>query len=207
MPTRRSLLGLLGTAGLSPSVPGAVVPQPPADAPDSAPAAAGPAAGPAADGGAAHARFMSLAVDEARRNPRYPFGAVFVRSGRVLGRGVNASAENPSHHGEMVAMADYVHRAGNRGWAATTLYSTAEPCAMCMSACAWAGVGQVVWGTSIEELARTGLDQIAIPAAEVVRAASPFYSPGLLGGVLAGTTDALFRRAQLLRAGGTGGAP
>ncbi|WP_150135030.1 nucleoside deaminase [Streptomyces hyaluromycini] len=195
-PTRRSLLGLLGTAGLGPSVPGVV-------APHSTPAAVGSAA----DGGAAHARFMSLAIEQAHRNARYPFGAVFVHSGRVLGRGVNASAENPSYHGEMVAMADYVRRAGNQGWAATTLYSTAEPCAMCMSACVWAGVGQVVWGTSIEELGRTGLVQIAIPAAEVARAASPFYSPELLGGVLAGTTDALFRQAQLLRTGRTRGVP
>lgn len=150
---------------------------------------------------------MRAAVDQARQNPRYPFGAVLVGSGRVLGRGVNSSAENPAYHGEMVAMADYVRRVGNHGWAATTLYSTGEPCAMCMSACVWAGVGQVVWGTSMDGLGRTGLVQIAIPAREVADAASSFYASRLLGGVLAGTTDALFRRAQILRARRPGRAP
>ncbi|MEU9381355.1 nucleoside deaminase [Streptomyces sp. NPDC048279] len=153
-----------------------------------------------------HARFMRAAVREARGNPPYPFGAVLVGSGRVLGRGVNTSAENPTYHGEMVAMADYVRRVGNHGWGAATLYSTGEPCAMCMSACAWAGVGQIVWGTSIDGLGRTGLDQITLPARAVVDAAASFYSPRLLGGVLAATTDALFRQAEILRGGGPNGA-
>lgn len=190
---RRRLLGLLGTAGVVSSAPAA-------PAPRSVPAR------PTDEGGAEHARFMRRAVEEAYGNELYPFGAVFVGSGRVLGRGVNASAENPTYHGEMVAMADYVRRVGNHGWAATTLYSTAEPCAMCMSACAWAGVGRIVWGTSIEELHRTGLAQITLPAREVADAAGSFYTPRLFAGVLAGTTDALFRRAQQLREGRAGGA-
>ncbi|MGW2958599.1 nucleoside deaminase [Streptomyces sp. NPDC001220] len=201
---RRRLLGLLGSAAAVSSGP-AVLP------PRAVPAVVATSTG---GDGADHApfrsedheRFMRAAVEEARRNPRYPFGAVLVGSGRVLGRGVNTSAENPTYHGEMLAMADYVRRVGNRGWAATTLYSTGEPCAMCMSACAWAGVGQVVWGTSIDGLGRTGLDQIALPARAVADAARSFYTPRLLGGVLAGTTDALFRRAQLLRGGRPGGA-
>ncbi|MFK0110906.1 nucleoside deaminase [Streptomyces sp. NPDC091217] len=118
-----------------------------------------------------HARFMRLAVAEARKNERYPFGAVIVSAGRVLGRGVNAVGLNPSAHGEMVARDDYVRRVGNHGWADTTLYTTAEPCPMCMSACAWAGVSRIVWGTSIEELRRTGLHQIVISASEVALAA------------------------------------
>ncbi|MFG3024292.1 nucleoside deaminase [Streptomyces sp. NPDC048254] len=142
---RRHLLGLLGSAGVV----------------SSAPATAGPTGVDRQD----HARFMRAAVDQARRNPRYPFGAVLVGSGRVLGRGLNTSAENPTYHGEMVAMADYVRRVGNHGWAAATLYSTGEPCAMCMSACAWAGVGQVVWGTSIDGLGRTGQVLLRPPAA------------------------------------------
>ncbi|MBV2156543.1 nucleoside deaminase [Kitasatospora sp. SUK 42] len=145
---------------------------------------------------------MAAAVEEGRRNERYPFGAVIVRSGTVVARGV-ASGDNPTSHGEMVAIDDHVDRLGNQGWADATLYTTAEPCPMCMSACAWAGIGQVVWGTSIEGLRRTGLDQIDLAATAVAEASKSFYTPKLLlGGVLADETDALFRRAQDLRRGG-----
>ncbi|MFJ9844991.1 hypothetical protein ACIRYZ_32020 [Kitasatospora sp. NPDC101155] len=71
-----------------------------------------------------------------------------------------------------------------------------------MSACARAGIGRVVWGTSIEGLRRTGLDQIDLSATAVADAAKSFYRPQLLlGGVLAEETDALFRRAQAIRDG------
>ncbi|MBD0670824.1 tRNA-specific adenosine deaminase [Streptomyces sp. CBMA156] len=147
---------------------------------------------------------MAEAIAEGRRLERYPFGAVIVRSGLVVARGVNASAENPAYHGEMVAIDDHAQRADDPDWGATTLYTTAEPCPMCMSACAWAGIRRVVWGTSIEGLRRTGLDQIDLSATAVADAARSFYSPRLLlGGVLADVTDAMFRRAQAIRDGGT----
>ncbi|MBO1418921.1 nucleoside deaminase [Streptomyces sp. FH025] len=145
---------------------------------------------------------MEEAIAEGRKKPRYPFGAVIVSGGDVVARGVNDSGHDPVYHGEIVAIDDYVRRNGNRGWSEATLYTTAEPCPMCISACAWAGIERVVWGTSIEGLRRTGLDQIDLSATEVAEAASSFYSPQLLlGGVLAGVTDAMFRDAQALREG------
>jgi tRNA(Arg) A34 adenosine deaminase TadA len=72
------------------------------------------------------------------------------------------------------------------------LYTTAEPSAMCMSALVWAGIGGVVFSTSLAGLKRAGIDQIDIPAAVV--AASPFWHGELLGGVLARETDVLFAR-------------
>ncbi|WP_316524410.1 nucleoside deaminase [Kitasatospora brasiliensis] len=150
----------------------------------------------------AHEYFMAQAIIEGRKLPRYPFGAVIVRSGLVVARGVNASAKNPTDHGEIVAIDDLAQRTEAHDWGATTLYTTSEPCPMCMSACAWAGIRRVVWGTSIEGLRRTGLDQIGISATAVAAASRSFYSPQLLlGGVLADQTDALFRRAQAIRDG------
>ncbi|MFI2238651.1 nucleoside deaminase [Streptomyces chrestomyceticus] len=153
-------------------------------------------------GQAAHERFMMSAIEQARRNPAYPFGAVIVRTftGEVLARGVNSSAEHPVLHGEVVAMTDYVRRHGNRGWSETTLYTTGEPCPICASAAVWAGVRRVVWGSSIEEIERTGIGQIGLPLREVVSRARAFYTPDLLlGGVLRGRTNRLFREAQRLR--------
>ncbi|WP_251828983.1 nucleoside deaminase [Streptomyces sp. ATCC 21386] len=152
-----------------------------------------------------HERFMELAIEQARRNPEWPFGAVIVdsRTGEVLGSGVNEGADSPLLHGEVVAMNDYVRRQGNQGWGDTTLYTTGEPCSMCMSALAWADVRRVVWATSIDGIRRTGIIQIDLSARQVAAAARSFYTPELLlGGVLSDRTDDLFREAQLLRQGG-----
>jgi len=136
---------------------------------------------------------MRRAMAVARRNPIYPFGAVITRiaDGHAMAEGVNASARNPMLHGEVAAMEDYLHRHGNRDLPEMVLYTTAEPCAMCMSALVWAGIGGVIFGTSLAGLKRAGIDQIDIPAATIV-AASPFWHGELLGGVLANETDRLF---------------
>ena len=154
--------------------------------------------------GTQHERFMGLAIEQARRNPEWPFGAVIVdsRTGEVLGSGVNEGADSPLLHGEVVAMNDYVRRQGNQGWAGTTLYTTGEPCSMCMSALAWADVRRVVWASSIDEIRRTDIIQIALTARQVAAAAQSFYTPELLlGGVLSDRTNQLFREAQRLRQG------
>jgi tRNA(adenine34) deaminase len=136
---------------------------------------------------------MRRAIAVARRNAVYPFGAVITRiaDGRVMAEGVNTTKRNPMLHGEVAALDDYLHHHGNRDWTDMVLYTTAEPCAMCMSALVWAGIGGVIFGTSLGGLKRAGIDQIDIPAATVV-AASPFWHGELLGGVLASETDLLF---------------
>jgi tRNA(adenine34) deaminase len=140
-----------------------------------------------------HERFMRMAITHARRNPRYPFGAVIARAAnaRLMASGVNDTKRNPILHGEIVAMNDYVLTHGNRDWGSMILYTTAEPCPMCMSAMIRARIGGVVFGTSIAELLHVGFEQIEITAASVIRAA-PFYYGALLGGVLAAETDRMF---------------
>jgi tRNA(Arg) A34 adenosine deaminase TadA len=142
---------------------------------------------------ARHEQAMRQAIEEARRNPVYPFGAVIVRAdtGEVMARGVNNSRENPILHGEIACMNDYVRLNGNKGWGQAVLYTTGEPCSMCMSALVWAGIGGVVFASSIDGIRRAGIEQIDITA-RAVAAASPFYSGLLLGGVLAAETDRMF---------------
>ena len=140
-----------------------------------------------------HERVMHLAIAEARANPVYPFGAVIVRASdrALLAHGVNNSVRNPILHGEIAAMNDYVARHGNKDWNAALLYTTGEPCSMCMSALVWAGIGVVVFASSIDGIIRAGINQIGITAQAVIDAAS-FYKGALLGGVLAAETDRMF---------------
>ena len=66
-----------------------------------------------------------------------------------------------------------------------------EPCPMCMSALVWAGIGGVVFATSIDGIRRAGIEQINITARTVIEQ-SPFYNGALLGGVLSPETDRMF---------------
>jgi tRNA(adenine34) deaminase len=144
-----------------------------------------------------HEQAMRLAIAAARHNPFFPFGAVIVRAAdrQIMATGVNNGSANPIFHGEIVAINDYISRHGNQGWEEVILYTTGEPCPMCMSALTWARVGGVVYGTSIETLRQAGIDQILLPAAAVISAA-PFYRGELLGEVLASETDALFANRE-----------
>jgi tRNA(adenine34) deaminase len=142
---------------------------------------------------ATHERFMRLAIAQAHGNPAFPFGAVIARpaDGTVLAEAVNQGHRIPTLHGEIAVIHAYAERHGNRGWEETVLYTTGEPCPMCMSAIIWAGIGGVVWATSIATLKQVGFDQIDI-GSPAVAAATPFWHGQILGGVLAEETDRLF---------------
>jgi tRNA(adenine34) deaminase len=147
---------------------------------------------------AAHEATMRLAIAAAKANPFYPFGAVIIEPAdrAVLAQGVNNTKTNPTVHGEIAAINDYVARHGNQGWADGILYTTGEPCPMCMSAIVWAGIGGVVYGSSITTLAEAGIAQILI-GASAVREAAPWYRGQIMGGVLRAETDALFHNRRL----------
>jgi len=144
---------------------------------------------------ARHEQSMRLAIQEARKNPYYPFGAVIVRAdtGELMAQGVNDSYENPLLHGETACMNDYVRKHGNKGWGDMVLYTTCEPCPMCITAMIWAKIGGVVFATgNFDGLAKAGLDAIKISAKDVIDATPFGPKPTLLGGVLAAETDRMF---------------
>ena len=138
-------------------------------------------------------RFMRLALEQARRAD-FPFGAVIVRDGRLLARGRNLGRTNgdPTAHGEMVAIRRCLAAHGSRSRRGCTLYTTGEPCAMCMGAILWCHFGRLVYAASVEQLA-TRITQIMISSAEL-RAKALFVAISITGGVLADEAMALFRR-------------
>lgn len=141
-----------------------------------------------------HEQAMRLAIEQGRKNPYYPYGAVMTKAatGEVVASGVNDARSNPTLHGEIVCMNDYVRKHGNRDWEDMILYTTCEPCPMCMTALMWARIGGVVFASSaFGAPAKTGLDPIKLSAKDVVDA-TPFYKPMLLGGVLEAETDRMF---------------
>ena len=102
-------------------------------------------------------------------NPR-PFGAAIVhtKTGEPLLRALNAVKQefDPSAHAEVRAIRLATKRLKNISLAGYTLYSTCEPCPMCMSAALWARLDRVVYGATIAD-ANRHCNQIQIPATEV----------------------------------------
>ena len=135
--------------------------------------------------------FMKLAIAEVAKADR-PFGAVIVSNGKVLatGRNLGATERDPTAHGEMVAIRNFLGTHSPEELRGTTLYTSGEPCVMCIGAILWSGIGRVVFAASIAQLA-TKLDQIMITSQEVADATS-FSHLKITGGVLANEALALF---------------
>jgi tRNA(Arg) A34 adenosine deaminase TadA len=136
-------------------------------------------------------RFMRIALDEARQGDA-PFGTVIVRDGQVLARGRNLGRTNgdPTAHGEMMAIRRCLIDHGSAVLRGSTLYTTGEPCAMCIGAILWCRVGRLVFAASVEQLATTR-DQIMISSADIA-AKAPFVPIMITGGVLADEAMQLF---------------
>ena len=130
-----------------------------------------------------------------------PFGAsiVHTRSGMVLLRALNAVRQefDPSAHAEVRAIRLAAKRLKQISLAGYTLYTTCEPCPMCMSAALWAGLDRVVYGATIED-ANRHCNQILIPAVEV--AARGDLTCVVDGPVLRDECYALFTHPRMLRA-------
>jgi tRNA(adenine34) deaminase len=140
-------------------------------------------------------RFMRIAIEEARRAD-FPFGAVIVREGREIARGRNLgrTKSDPTAHGEMVAIRRALAVNDRDVLVGGTLYTTGEPCAMCMGAILWCHFGRLVFAASIEQLS-TRIDQIMISSADLA-SRTPFAPIEITGGVLADEAMALFPPRQ-----------
>ena len=77
-----------------------------------------------------------------------PFGSVVVKDGTIVGRGHNRVIykKDPTCHGEMEAIRDACHNLNTHDLSGCELYTTAEPCPMCLGAILWANIKTVHYG-------------------------------------------------------------
>jgi len=147
---------------------------------------------------AALAAFTARSLRTAR--PR-PFGAsiVHTKSGEVLLRALNMVKQelDPSAHAEVRAIRLATKRLKQISLTGYTLYSTCEPCPMCMSTALWAGLDRVVYGATIAD-ANKHCNQILIPATEV--AARSDMRCVVDGPVMRDRCYALFTDPRMLKA-------
>ena len=107
-------------------------------------------------------KYMQMAIEEARHGIRGgeggPFGAVVVKEGIVIGRGHNrvVCSHDPTAHGEVQAIRDATARLGTHDLTGCDIYTTGEPCHMCLCACLWANIRRVYYGCTIKDNALIG---------------------------------------------------
>ncbi|THG30952.1 nucleoside deaminase [Naasia lichenicola] len=125
----------------------------------SAPSVPGSAALPAPD----DARWLEAAIALAVQNVADgggPFGAVIVRDGELLAEGQNRVTRDldPTAHAEVQAIRAACRIVGDFSLTGTTLYTSCEPCPLCLSAALWARVDRVVFAADRDDAARGGFD-------------------------------------------------
>ena len=113
-------------------------------------------------------RFMKEAVDEAlkgiRNNEGGPFGCVIVKDGKIVGRGHNrvTSTNDPTAHAEVTAIRDACKNLGSFQLEGCIVYTSCEPCPMCLGAIYWARPEKVYYGSNQNDAANIGFDDAFI---------------------------------------------
>ena len=106
--------------------------------------------------------YMQMAIEEAREGIRAhhggPFGSVIVKDGKVVARGHNQVLKNHNAtcHGEIQAIGAAGEALGTHDLSGCEIYTTGEPCHMCLCACMWANIDKVYYGATIADNGRIG---------------------------------------------------
>ena len=100
-------------------------------------------------------KYMQMAIEEAKKgiysNHGGPFGCVIVLNDKGIGRGHNEVVKNndPTCHGEIMAIHDACKNINSFDLSNAVLYTTGEPCPMCMGAILWANISKVYYGCNV----------------------------------------------------------
>lgn len=131
--------------------------------------------------------FLLRAVDLSRTrmlaNAGGPFGALVVCEGKVLAEGWNevTSSNDPTAHAEVRAIRKACEAVSSFQLQGATLYSSCEPCPMCLAAAYWARVGRIVFAADRVDAAKVGFDDAylydEIPKPVAARALPTLHLP------------------------------
>jgi len=105
-------------------------------------------------------RAIELSLDNVRSGAGGPFAALVVRDGAILATGTNqvTTSQDPTAHAEVVAIRGACQAIHNFQLSECELYTTCEPCPMCMGAIYWARLGRVYYANTRDDAAKIGFD-------------------------------------------------
>jgi guanine deaminase len=109
-------------------------------------------------------RAIALGIENVRTGQGGPFGAVVVRDGRVVAEGANrvTTTNDPTAHAEIVAIREACRVLGVFQLTGCDLYTTCEPCPMCLGAIYWARPARVLYACVAADAAAAGFDDASI---------------------------------------------
>jgi guanine deaminase len=110
------------------------------------------------------ARAIQLSIDGVESGRGGPFGAVIVRDGKIVAEGVNqvTSTNDPTAHAEVLAIRLACEKLGDFQLKDCELYTSCEPCPMCLGAIYWARLSRIYFASSAEDAAKIGFDDSLI---------------------------------------------
>jgi len=134
-------------------------------------------------------KLLSRAIELARENVRNgggPFGAVITRDGVIVSEAVNQviATPDPTAHAEVQAIRLAAKKLGTFDLTGCTLYSSCEPCPMCLGAVYWSRISRVVFASDRSDAARAGFRDAQLyheMALDPVRRTIPFEKMSLPG--------------------------
>ena len=115
-------------------------------------------------------RAIALATENVLSGAGGPFGAVVVRNGEIIATGVNlvTSTNDPTAHAEMMAIRAACKALGDFRLAGCVVYTSCEPCPMCLAALYWSRCDAIFYGNSAADASAAGFDD-SLLYAEVSR--------------------------------------
>ena len=108
-------------------------------------------------------RAIQLSIDSVK-NGGGPFGAVIVKNDKIIAEGSNkvTSTNDPTAHGEIVAIREACKKINNFNLSGFEIYSTAEPCPLCLSAIYWARIDKIYYANTREDAQKIDFDDSLI---------------------------------------------
>ena len=105
-------------------------------------------------------RAIALATENVTSGRGGPFAALIACNGKVIAEGVNmvTATNDPTAHGEVTAIRAACKALGTFSLAGCELYTSCEPCPMCLAASHWARLDQIFYGSSAQDAAKAGFD-------------------------------------------------
>jgi tRNA(adenine34) deaminase len=127
-------------------------------------------------------RIMNAAIEIAEKN-QTPFGAVLAMGSEIFATAANQTGElhDPTAHAELLVIRKLCSQLKKTDLSGFTLYTTCEPCPMCMSAAIWAKLGVIYYGCDIPSISEK-MPQIDIRSRDINK--KSFHNVTIQGGVL-----------------------
>jgi guanine deaminase len=106
------------------------------------------------------ARAIQLSIDNVLSGNGGPFGAVIVKDGCIIAEGVNrvTSSNDPTAHAEVIAIREACSKLGAFQLEGCDIYTSCEPCPMCLGAIYWARLGRIYYGNVAADASAIGFD-------------------------------------------------